>query len=167
LFPVIHLGRFGFRKKHTPPGNNVSGISIEQVAIAEIAMKVYTEDYKQLDALNQMVAVLYYPNATGQGVSEKVLNDLQKKVARIPFSTRFTVLVAYRAMRATFPTLWKELFEGGNSPVNADDVELWNNLFSSLAKEGPKDIADNRRTEAYAVMNWLNKNAKDLKTARK
>lgn len=164
-FPVITIGplcRFGIGKKIYGPGDNISGVSIDQVAIAEISMNSYSVDFNT-DDLNTMVAALYYPGATINGVDDKILSALKAKIARVPFVTRFTVLVAYRAIRATFPDLWKDLFNGPAAPVDIDDVTLWNNLFSGLAKDGPKDIEANRKTEAFSVFNWLNKNAQEMK----
>jgi hypothetical protein len=138
------------------PQAGFTGITLEQMATTEVLMDSYCEDPNE-ELLNRMVAALYYPYALNeQEIIATEFDKLTQEVAALDLSVRYAAYLNYRSLRNVVPERCNHLFGGTGADSGKTIIAQWEDMFSSLAKDGPQYEGEVRATEAIRALRWVN-----------
>lgn len=159
LMPTINVGK----KQYQGPQAGFTGLTLEQMAVVEICMEAFCENPTE-EMLNQMVAAMYYQYGNEVEICSKKLAELTAKLATVDYVTKYAAYANYRSLRAVVPARCNHLFGDGKASEKPT-TEQWEDMFSTLAKDGPHQEGQVRKTEAIRALRWLN-NELDLMKAK-
>ncbi len=149
--------------EYSGPKSGFTGITLEQMAVIEVLMDSFCDDADE-QLLNKMVAAMYYPYAQGEmEIIDSELNKLAENVGALAYSLRFAAYLNYRSLRTAVPDRCHNLFGDGGSESTKTVIEQWEDMFSTLAKDGPQHEADVKSVEAIRAMRWLNNEYEKVK----
>jgi hypothetical protein len=159
LAPTLLIGD----KKYTGSQSHFSGISLEQMAAVEVLMDSYCEDPTE-ELLNRMVAALYYPYSHQEKeMISAEFDALTNAVAKLDLPARYAAYLNYRSLRHVVPVRCRHLFADGGADSGKTIIEQWEDMFSTLAKDGPQQETEVRRVEAIRALRWLNNEFEKVK----
>ena len=148
---------------YSGPQAHFTGITLEQMATTEVLMDSYCEQPDE-ELLNRMVAALYYPyNQQEKEMLGAELDKLTDGVAALDFPIRYAAYINYRSLRNVVPARCRHLFGDGGADSGKTIIEQWEDMFSTLAKDGPQQETEVRRVAAIRALRWLNNEFEKVK----